>query len=67
MFEVLSDQGNQKNLEIPPFIKSEWLRCYGVLTYRSLAHLPSESPNKQLTETDTDTYSYPMNRSKELF
>jgi hypothetical protein len=57
----------KKNPEIPPFIKSEWLRCYGVLTYRSLAHLPSESPNKQLTETDTDTYSYPMNRSKELF
>jgi hypothetical protein len=35
---------------------------YGVLTDRSLAWLPSKRPNKQLQESDTDTYTQPMDR-----
>ena len=34
--------------------------CYGVLTDRSLARPPSERPNKQLTETQADTYTQLM-------
>jgi hypothetical protein len=34
--------------------------CYGVLIDRSLAWMPSERPNKQLKESDTDTYNQPM-------
>ena len=34
-----------------------------MLTDRSLTWLPSERPNKQLTETDADTYTQPMDRS----
>jgi hypothetical protein len=34
-----------------------------VLTDRSLAWLSSERPNKQLTETDADTYTQPMDQS----
>jgi hypothetical protein len=34
--------------------------CHGTLTERSLAWLSSERPNKQLTETDTDTYTQPL-------
>ena len=33
---------------------------YDVLTDRSLAWLSSERPNKQLTETEADTYTQPM-------
>jgi hypothetical protein len=34
--------------------------CYGVLTDRSLAWLPSERPNKQLAEAEADTYTQLM-------
>ena len=37
--------------------------CCDVLTDRSLAWLPSEWSNKQLTETEADTYTQPMDRS----
>jgi hypothetical protein len=37
--------------------------CYGVLIDRSLAWLSSERPNKQLTKTDADTYTHPVDRS----
>jgi hypothetical protein len=37
--------------------------CYGVLTDRSLTWLPSERPSEQLTETDADTYTQPIDRS----
>ena len=37
--------------------------CYGLLTDRRLAWLPSERPNKQLKESDADIYIQPMDRS----
>jgi hypothetical protein len=37
--------------------------CYGVLTNRSLAWLPSKRPNKQLKESDTGIFTQPMDRS----
>ena len=36
---------------------------FSVLIERSLAWLPSERPNKQLEESDADTYTHLMNRS----
>jgi hypothetical protein len=33
------------------------------VTDRSLSWLPSQRPNKQLTESDAETYTQPMNRS----
>ena len=34
-----------------------------MLTDRSLAWVPSERPNKQLMESEADTYTQPMDRS----
>jgi hypothetical protein len=37
--------------------------CSGWKTERSLTRLPSKRPNKQLTESEGDTYTQPMERS----
>jgi len=35
-----------------------------MLIERSLSWLPSKRPNKELNETDADTYTQPMNQSQ---
>jgi hypothetical protein len=48
-----------KKMKTVQFDRKE-IQCYGVLTDRSLARLPSERPNKQLTETEAVTCTQPM-------
>jgi len=49
-----------KWMELESIILSEVTQAQRNIYDRSLPWLPSEKSNKQLTETDTDTYTQPM-------